>query len=65
MFYYIVFLFFKLTLLVFLDEMHYVFPKKKVLNAILNDTSKEEIRRISTVVVIGKHLVSHISNFHH
>ena len=35
----------------------------RVLNAILNDISEEEIRRISTVVVASKHLVSHISNF--
>ena len=42
-----------------------MFSLKKVLNAILNDLSEEEIRRISTDVVIGKHLVRHISNFCH
>ena len=62
MFHHIFFLFFKLTLLVFFYEMHF-FPKKKVLNAILNDASEEEIRGISTVVMRGMHLVSHISNF--
>ena len=37
----------------------------KVLNAILNDVPEEEIRRIQTIVVPGKHLINHISNFCH
>ena len=37
----------------------------RVLNAILNDVPEEEIRRIQTAVVVGKHLVNHIRNFCH
>ena len=38
---------------------------EEFLNAILNDVPEEEIRRIQTVVVVGKHLVNHINNFRH
>ena len=38
---------------------------RRVLNAILNDVPEEEIRRIQTAVVVGKHLVNHIRNFCH
>ena len=37
---------------------------EEFLNAILNDVPEEEIRRIQTVVVVDKHLVNHINNFH-